>query len=151
MRSPKRTPAGRLNQNQANAREAAVMDSFSKQVATVVWDFSIDGGAVGTYSFNAKLPPGAVVTNVYSDEQTAWAGTALGTAQLMAGSTNLTDAVDFGLDSGVNERALASSATAIKPSATAYSELKMAIATQAATAGRIRWCVEYYVSRSSNP
>lgn len=149
MRSPKRTPAGRLNQNQSNAREAAVMDLFSKQVATVVWDFSEDGGAVGTYSFGAKLPPGAVITAVYSDEQTAVTGA--DDMVLSAGATALTGSIDFTADAGVNVRALAGAATALKPSATAYSELSMAIATNAATAGRVRWCVEYYVSKSGNP
>jgi len=149
MRSPKRTPAGRLNQNQSNAREAAVMDLFCKQVATVVWDFTADGGAVGTYLFNAKLPPGAVVTNVYTDEQTAVAGATDMT--LSAGATALTGSTDFTASSGTNSQALAGGATAIKPSATAYSELSMAIATTPATAGRVRWCVEYYLSRSSNP
>lgn len=149
MRSPKRTPAGRLNQNQANPREAACQDLFCKQVATVVWDFSVDGGAVGTFLFNQKLPPGAVVTNVYTDEQTAV--TAATSMTLSAGATALTGATDFTGSSGVNSQALAGGATAIKPSATAYSELSMAIATTPATTGRVRWCVEFYVSKSGNP
>lgn len=149
MRSPKRTPAGRLNQNQSNPREAAIGDLFRKQVATVVWDFSVDGGAVATYSFNQKLPPGAVVTNLYTDEQTAV--TAATSMTLSAGGVALSGAIDFTGDAGVQSRALAGAATAIKPSATAYSELTMAIATTPATTGRVRFCVEYYVSRSSNP
>lgn len=150
MRSPTRTPAGRLNQNRSNAREAAIRDAFAKQVATVVWDFSVDGGAVGTYSFNQKLPPGAVVTDVYTDEQTAVTGATSMT--LSAGGTALTGAIDFTASSGQNRQALATGATAlVKPSATAFSELTMAIATTAATAGRVRFCVEFFVSKSSNP
>lgn len=149
MRSPKRTLAGRLNQNQSNAREAAIGDLFRKQVATVVWDFSVDGGAVATYLFQQKLPAGAVVTNVYTDEQTAVTGATSMT--LSAGATALTGATDFTASSGVNSQALAGGATAIKPSATVASELSMAIATTPATTGRVRWCVEFYVSKSSNP
>lgn len=148
MRSAERTLSGRLHEERANAREAAVNDRFAKQVATVVWDFSVDGGAVGTFLFNSALPAGAVVTNVYTEEQVAVLGATSMT--LSAGSTALTGATDFTASTGVNSQALAGGATAIKPSSTAVSELKMAIATTPATAGRVRWCVEFYVSRSDN-
>jgi hypothetical protein len=82
---------------------------------------------------------------VYSDELTAVTGATL--IKLQAGSTDLTTNHDFTTSSGVNAQTLASSATAIKPSATATSELKMVITTNAATAGKIRWAVEYYVSK----
>lgn len=149
MRSPKRTLAGRLFEGRSNAREAAVNDAFAKQVATVVWDFAVDGGAIGTYLFNSKLPPGAVVTNLYTSEQTPVLGATSMT--LSAGSTALSGAINFTGSAGVNSQALASAATAIKPSASLESELKMAIATTPATAGRVRFCVEFYVSRNENP
>lgn len=142
---PLRTPApSNFPSQRTNKREAGVLE-FAKQIATVVWDFSIDGGAVGTYSFATALPPGAVVTEVYTDELTAVTGATL--VKLQAGSTDLTVNYDFTGSTGVNKQTLASSATALKPSATAASELKMVITTNAATAGRVRFAVEFYVSK----
>jgi hypothetical protein len=140
-----RTEAGKLCSFRVNKREAAVLE-FAKQVATVVWDFSVDGGAAGTFSFATALPANAVVTDVYSDEQTATTAATL--IKLRAGTTDLTADYDFTLSTGTNKQTLASSATAIKPSATVASELNMVITTTAATAGKIRWAVEYYISKS---
>lgn len=142
MFSPKRTFAGRLHLGRANAREAAILNSFTKQIATVVWDFSLDGGAVQTYRFNAALPVGAVVTSIWSDEQTAVAGATSMT--LYAGSIPLTAAIDFTATSGVNKRTLLGGATAIQPSLTNTSELNMVLATTPATAGKIRFAVEFW-------
>lgn len=142
MQSPLRTLAGPLCEGRSNKREAAILENFSKQTATVLWDFSRDGGAVSDISFGTQLPANAVVTNIYTDEQTAV--TAATSVTLKAGSTALTDAIDFTGSSGVNSQALASSATAIK--VTAASELKITIATTAATAGKVRFAVEFYVS-----
>lgn len=143
MQGYKRSLIGKTRR--MNARETAVLGRFAKQVTTAVWDFSVDGGAVGTISFApAPLPAGAVVTNVYTDEQTAVTGAT--SVTLNAGSTALTGAVDFTGDSGVNSRALASSATAIKLAAD--SDLTITIATNPATAGKVRFCVEWYLSES---
>lgn len=142
MLGPMRTLAGFLCEQRVNKREAAVLE-FAKQVATCLYDFSVDGGAVGTISFGTQLPANAVVTNIYTDEQTAVTGADAIT--LKAGSTALSAVIDFTGDSGANSRALASSATAIKLAAN--SELNIAIATNAATAGKVRFCVEYYISK----
>jgi hypothetical protein len=141
MRAPQRAKAGKLAGKRTNRREAAVL-TFAKQCQTCLWDFASDGGAVGDISFGVKLPANAVVTDVYSDEQTAV--TAATSITLKAGSTSLTGAIDFTASSGVGAQALASSATAIKLSA--ESELKITIATTAATAGKVRFAVEYYIS-----
>jgi hypothetical protein len=144
MQSKQRTVARKLATGRVNARFQSELRISGKQIQTVLWDRSVDGGAVGTYSFGVSLPAGAVVTNIYSDEQTAVTGA--DEIQLKAGSTDLSDVIDFTATSGANSRALASSATAIKLSSA--SELKMAVTTNAATAGKIRWCVEFYVSPS---
>jgi len=141
MKSALRTVAGSLAEGRVNKREAAVL-TFAKQMATVLWDFSADGGAIGTISFNTQLPANAVVTDVWTDEQTAVTGAT--SITLKAGSTALTGAIDFTGDSGVNQRALAGSATGIKLSSS--SELNIAIASAAATAGKVRFAVEFYIS-----
>ncbi len=140
--SPMRTLAGPLTAFRTNKREAGVLE-FAKQLQTALWDFSTDGGAVGTYSFSVQLPANATVTNVYADEQTAVTGA--DDIKVQAGSTDLTASTDFTASSGPRSMTLASSATAIK--VTAASELKMVITTNAALTGKIRFAVEYYVSK----
>lgn len=137
------TPAGSLSGGRTNKRTAASLN-FARQSVTCVWDFAADGGAVGTYLFNTKLPPNAVVTSVHADELTPVTGAT--SITLSAGATALTGATDFTGISGVGTVALAGSATAIKLSTTASSELQIAIATNPATAGRIRFAISWYLS-----
>lgn len=141
MQSALRTQAGFLAEDRCNKREATILERYSKQVATVIWDFTRDGGAIGDVSFNTQLPANAVVTGIYTDEQTVVTGAT--SITLKAGSTSLTGALDLTADTGVNSRALASG-TAIKLASA--SELKITIATAAATAGKVRFAVEFYVS-----
>lgn len=142
MRGFIRTDAGPLCEGRANRREMAVLAKFGKQVAVCTWDFSVDGGAVGTYLFTTQLPANSVITNVYTDEVTAVTGAT--DITLKAGSTALTGSIDFTGDSGVQSRALAGAVGGIKVSSA--SELQIAIATAAATAGKIRFAVEFYLS-----
>lgn len=137
-----RTDAGPLCEGRANKREMAVLAKFGKQMAVCTWDFSVDGGAVGTYLFRTQLPANSVITNVWTDEITAVTGAT--DVTLKAGSTALTGSIDFTGDAGVNSRALAGAATGIKVAAA--SELQIAIATAAATAGKVRFAVEFYLS-----
>lgn len=141
--SPARQKAGNFPKR-ASKREAGIL-SFAKQVQTVLYSFAADGGAVGTYSFGVKLPANAVITGIFSDEQANLTG-ATAELQLLAGATALTDAaVATSAYAGTQSRALASSASAIKLSAD--SELKMAITVAAITAGKVRFAVEYYISK----
>lgn len=142
MKSNKRTLAKPLAEGRVCAREASVLE-FAKQVAAVTYDFSIDGGAVGTYLFGTQLPAGAIVTNVWTEELTAVTGADAVTFK--AGSTALTAALDFTGDAGIQSRALAGSAAGIKVSSA--SELQIAIATNAATAGKVRFYVEFMISK----
>lgn len=140
MKSPLRTEAGPLVYGKVNKREAAVLE-FAKQVAAVTWDFSADGGAVGDVTFGVKLPAGAIVVAVLSDEETAVTGAT--SITLSAGSTALTGAINFTSDAGIQSRALAGSAAGIK--VTSASELKIAIATNPATAGKVTFYVQFLV------
>lgn len=138
MKSFQRTEAGPLATGRTNKREAAVLE-FAKQLSVCTWDFSSDGGAVGTYSFGQSLPAGAIVTNVWSDEEAAVAGAT--SATLRAGSTALTGAINLTLDAGIQSRALAGSAAGIKLSDS--SELNLVLATNPATAGKVSFYVEW--------
>lgn len=142
MKSPLRTLGGLLAEGKANSREMGVLKKFAKQVAIVTYDFSRDGGAVGDITFGTQLPINSVITGVYTDEATAVTGAT--DIVLSAGSTALTGSIDFTGSTGVNSRALASSATAIKLSVA--SELKITIATNAALTGLVRFAVEFYIS-----
>jgi hypothetical protein len=137
MKSYQRTEAGLLAEGRTNKREAAVLQ-FAKQLSACTWDFSVDGGAVGTISFGQSLPANAIVTNVWTDEETAVTGAT--SITLKAGSTSLTGALDMTGDSGIKARSLAV-ADAVK--VTSSSELNIAIATNPATAGKVTFYVEW--------
>ena len=139
MQAKKREQAKGLASNRPNSREESVLNEGGIRVASFQWDFAVDGGAIASYASGRKLPAGSVVTRVWSDEETA---TLTATdIDLLAGATALVSAVDFTADAGFQARALDGSADGIKLAA--ESELTMAINTPAATAGKIRWFVEY--------
>jgi hypothetical protein len=140
MKSPLRTEAGPLAYGKVNKREAAVLE-FAKQVQACTWDYAVDGGAVGDVTFGVKLPAGAIVVAVLSDEETPV--TAATSITLSAGATALTGAINFTTDAGIQNRALAGSAAGIK--VTAASELKISIASVAATAGKVTFYVQFLV------
>ena len=145
MLSPKRTVAGSLAEKRTNKREAAVLQ-FAKQISACTWDFAVDGGAVGSYFFGQSLPAGAIVTNVWTDEVTAVTGAT--DITLKAGSTALTGSLDFTGDSGVKARSMAV-ADAVKLSSA--SEINIAIATDAATAGKVVFYMEWMIVPNTVP
>lgn len=158
MKSPQRTLPGRLNNGRLNKRESAVLAHHSRQMAKVIWDVAEDGGAVGDISFGLKLPAGSIVTSVMTDEQTAVAGA--DDVTLSAGATALVSNMDLTGDAGVHVRFQASPAlvddntdtvAAVQPvKLSVASELKITIATNAATAGKVVFLVEY-LDTSVNP
>lgn len=134
--------AGKLAVGRASSRDEAVLNEGGNRCFSVQFNFLEDGGAVGSKAFGRKLPAGAIVTNVYSDEIVALTSGGSATLQLKCGSQNLTGALAF--DTGfasAQSQALASSATAIKISA--ESELSLAVAGAALTAGNVRFYVEF--------
>jgi hypothetical protein len=148
MQSPKRTfPSdASLASARMNKREATVLAENAVQCQTFLYDFSQDGGAVGDVSFGVKLPANAVVTSIYSDEQTAFTSGGSATITLKAGSTSLTGALAFNTDfTGQDKQDLASSADAIKLSSA--SELKLTIGTAALTAGKCRFAIYFHQSK----
>lgn len=142
MRAKQRLPKGILAVGKISSRDEAVLSDSGSRCESAVYNFPTDAGAIGTLSFGRNLPAGAIVTNVHSDELTNLTSGGAATLQLKAGSTNLTDALAYNTAfTGTQSQALASSATAIKISAD--SELKMAIAGAAITAGKVRFFVTY--------
>lgn len=140
-RAKRKLPAGRLEIGPSR-RDQAVLNEGGNRAESALYDFSIDAGAIGDVEFARNLPAGAIVTKIVSDEITALTSGGAATVQLKAGSTNLTDALAFDTGfAGVQNQALASSATAIKIAA--ESELKISIAAAALTAGKVRFYVEY--------
>jgi hypothetical protein len=139
MQAKKREQAKGLASNRPNSREESVLNEGGVRVASFQWDFAVDGGAIASYASGRKLPAGSIVTRVWSDEETATL--TADDIDLLAGATALVSAVDFVSDAGFQARALDGSADGIKLAA--ESELTMVINTPAATAGKIRWFVEY--------
>jgi hypothetical protein len=139
MQAKKREQAKGLASNRPNSREESVLNEGGVRVASFQWDFAVDGGAIASYASGRKLPAGSIVTRVWSDEETATL--TADDIDLLAGATALVSAVDFTSDAGFQARALDGSADGIKLAV--ESELTMAINTPAATAGKIRWFVEY--------
>lgn len=142
MEAKQRLKKGELAVGKISSRDEAVLSDGGSRCESVLYDFTVDTGATGTYNFGRKLPAGAIVTNVFSDEQTALTSGGSATVQLRAGTTALTDALAFDTDfTGTEEQDLASSATAIKVAA--ESELNAVVAGAALTAGKVRFYVRY--------
>jgi hypothetical protein len=137
--------AGKLSVGFPSKRDEAVLNASGNRMDSCVWSYSTDGGAVGDITLGRLLPANAVIIKVLSEELTATTGAT--DITLKAGSTALTGSIDFTGDTGIQNRALAGSAAGIKLSAEA--ELKITIATNAATAGKIRFYVQYYLSNDA--
>ncbi len=140
MKARRKLPAGVLPL--PAKRDEAVLNAGGYRAESVLFDFSVDGGAVGTLEFGRLLPAGAIVKKVTTDEITALTSGGSATLMLKAGATNLLAAAaafdtDFG---GIGELALAD-AQGVKLAADA--ELELVIAVAALTAGKVRFFVEY--------
>lgn len=146
MQARTKLPAGRLAVGFPSKRDEAVLNCSGERRESVLWSFASDGGAISTISFGRLLPAGAIVTGILTDELTAVAGAT--SITLKAGSTALSGAIDFTGDAGIQSRALVGAAAGIKLAAD--SELNIAIATAAATAGKIRFYVRYVMSNDGN-
>jgi hypothetical protein len=141
MRARQRLSAGKLAVGEINKREEAVLNKGGSRSDSVLLDFAFDGGAIGTLSTGRRIPAGAIVTQVIADEQANVTSAGSATIQLLAGSTALIAATAIASFAGVTSPALAGSAAAIKLAA--ESELRIAIATAALTAGKVRFFVRY--------
>lgn len=140
MKARRKLPAGRLTPKFPSKRDEAVLNAGGIRAESVLFDFSVDGGAVSTLSFGRLIPAGAIVVGVVSHEITNATSGGSATLQLLAGATALTGAVAVA-SVATGTIALASSATAIPVAAD--SELKLTIAVAALLTGKVRYFVEY--------
>lgn len=137
----------------SNKREAGLLADLAICQRSFLYDFSVDGGAVGTISYKNILPKNACISRIFVDIQTAATSGGSATYRLLAGSTNLTAATAYdSATEGINNVGVlqvANSASspfdAIKLSANA--ELKLTIGTAALTAGKVRFTIEYFISK----
>jgi len=116
----------------------------TKRVATFVYDFAVDGGAISTITpaSTKTLPKGAMVRSIASDEQTPFTSGGSATVRVKCGSINLTDTLAYNTAfTGADTHALASSAESID--ITTAGELSIAVAAAALTAGKVVFYVEY--------
>jgi hypothetical protein len=95
---PPRTQPGQLAYGRSNVREASVMARFTKSLARVSFDFSVDGDA-DTSNLGERLPAGSIITDITSDITTEITGATAwdleaGAQTLVSGSTNLTVATN---------------------------------------------------------
>lgn len=143
------------------ARKHALGSNLNRKVGVIraVYDFSLQGGAVGTVNLLeqdqeglvkakvAKLPDNAIIKQVMIDIQTAMAS-AGGTGTIALGANTTVDllaAVDADTLSGlVAGIPVGSAATAVK--LTAERNLTATIGAEALTAGKIEVFVEYYLA-----
>ncbi len=119
------------------------MANSKKYTAKVTYDFGVDAGATGatTLAINEKLPVGAIVTDVVTDERTAFTSGGSATVQLLSGAISLFDAVAFDTGfTGIDTHTLSAS-EGIK--ITASADTVMTIATAALTAGVVDFYIEY--------
>lgn len=148
-------PGAPLASLRVNKREAKVLEQGAEQIAQCLYDFSLDGGAVGTFLMRTKLPKNAVITSVWADVQTGATSGGAATYQLKAGSTNLMAATTYnsatsGIDAvGIQSIPTAASSPfeAVKLSSSSASELQLAIAVAALTAGKVRFTIKYFISK----
>jgi len=127
-----------------------------KNVVKFVYDFSVDGGAVGSFNVRDEwgnpftFPVGAIITRAFLDVITACTTSASGTLAFKINSSGdilaATAAASVtGLMDGVPVN---TAATAIKV-ATSAKPVVASIATGALTAGKLYLFVEYYLSAAS--
>jgi hypothetical protein len=133
-----REKAGKLAVNKASSRDEAVLNEGGLRCDSVLWDFSEDAGAAdAAISLGRKLPEGAIALRLWTDEQTAVTGAT--DCDLQIGSTALnTAAIDFTGDAGIQSRG----ATPYKVAA-GGEEISVIFNSSAATAGKVRFFVEY--------
>ena len=116
--------------------ERNVRDNLSGEIRQI-WDFSVDGGAIGTVNMDVLLPADAIVTSGFIHVLTAVTSGGSGT-------------LSFGLNSNVDMLAATAVASltanavipivptnAVPVRLTAERELKATVATAALTAGKV--------------
>lgn len=120
--------------------------------ATTVNTQSVMTGGPATYDFGAQIPKNAVIMEAWADVQTAVTG-AGSTYKLQAGSTDITayapfDSSTLGLNAvGVQKLVLAAASPFEGIKTSVAGALKLAVNDALFTAGKVRFMVQYYVSK----
>lgn len=139
--------------NHTPVEDLAICLNQKRGVLKCKYDFAVDGGAVGTILLNdengnpAILPDKAIITQVYLDILTAFVSTGNnGTIALKANSSgDLLAAVDADTLSGVSAGVpVGTAATMVK--LTAERQISLVVATNAMTAGKANFFVEFVLS-----
>ena len=144
MLTKSRIKTGDLRVGKISSRDEAVLNDSGSRCESFVYDFSEDGGATGSISFGRKIPSGAIVTGIRSDELTALTSGGSATILIKAGSVSLTAALAFdtAFTTAIDAHALAT-VDGLKVSAD--SELSITIGTAALTAGKVQFYIEYLI------
>lgn len=152
------TKLGLLNARDPVPGIGTVLDK-TKCCMVAVYDFAVDGGAIGTLSLlddqgnPAILPAGAIVTNVVANVITAPTSAGLATVSLgtfaSSSVTNLLGATAIASLTGfVAGVPVGTAATWVGPVPAGEGlQLRAAIAAFALTAGKIYFVVEYVVCK----
>lgn len=119
---------------------------YGMVTTSVVWDFSVNGGAIGSIPLTISLPNHAVIVEVIRDELTACTSSGSnGTIQLNVPTDGSLEQTALTADGGAVTLA-SSGGTAVPKKTTAARTLQVTIATSALTAGKIRYFVRYFKS-----
>lgn len=143
---------GKIIGNRLSRRERLVLAATQgpKCMLTALFDFSVSGGAVGSYLMTdeqgrpVSVPANAIITSLMTDVITSFTSSGSATVAISADNTSLLAATAY------NDAALTGvDAQSISPTKiTSEKQLTVAIATAAVTAGKMRVFVEYVQSEA---
>ena len=131
-----------------DALAASVSPSaFGQITVSAVYDFSVNGGAVGTIDLGVQLPANAVIVEVNRDELVTCTSTgSTGTIELKLATDGNIEQTALAAD-GTNHGVANSGGTSLPKKTTVAEDLQVTIAVSAVTAGRVRYFVRYYISQ----
>lgn len=117
---------------------------YGMATATVVYDFATSGGAVSSINLGVTLPDNAIITEVIRDEITAATSAGNGATIILNVPTDGNLEQTAITADGSTPTLASSGGSAVPKKLTAARELRVTIATEAVTAGKIRYHVRYY-------
>lgn len=131
--------AGKFPARKFGKREDKLIESVlasTPKVVSATWDFSVNGGGIGSVSLSASLPAGACVTGVTCDVQTQLAGS--GTLKLKTADGDLSATLSSSDAVGTPSKL----ATSPKKTTQARA-LQAEVAGAVLTAGKVTFWVTY--------
>jgi hypothetical protein len=123
-------------------------DRVASKVCVAKYDFAVDAGAIGSINIGCKVPDNAIVTNVWYDILTAFVSTSGGGTVALGSeaSGDLLAAVDADTLSGQGEGIPDWATEGDYVKTTAQKNISLAIASEAMTAGKAIFYINYMVS-----